>query len=457
MSSSSQIEVGMTVVTHALKKEEFNGKTGIVKKFKNGRVIVSLKDSNGKYKDCALREENIKKAREGTDGKNRIKRRKRSTSSSSRSSSSYTKSYSSSGESSASEEEGSSKSPASWVKVIPQYPSDHTRREEYPVDPVSVIDIFWLFTQFAKVKTIIEHPRKFLVELQDSVQDVLHYFKHVDLDFTNGRFTIKCFVTNLTDLNCEIPGIKRDFSKVNNILQELLLTTSTDDAAEGLEIMFKNSQWSGPRDFVWTHWVSGKGWLHPKQPQEFFQRMPSKIKWSKELVHFGSLWEGCSAVDIFRLASMYGDVEGVLPRSQYKNKVQTPSWCVVKFKSVSGAQAAMNNLDGIQIGSKKLRVDQYTGELKSNSGLVRGPADSRFKTASFITFPSTRIYMPLSGSEEDDFVASSIRSAYRVEAFPLKSGIAIDFKNIADAVIFVSKHNGEKWRGCALAMEFVDI
>ena len=444
----------MSVMTHALKKDEFNNKVGVVKKFKNGRVIVSLKDENGKYKDCALREENIKRVRE--NDKKKLKRRKRSTSSSTRSSSSYTRSHSSGYSDGLSDEDHDSKNTANWIKVIPQYPSDHTRRDEYPVDPIAVADIFWLFTQFTKVRTIVEHPRRFLVELQDSVQDALHYFKSADLDLKNGKITIKCFVTNAIDLSYETPGIKRDFSLVNNVLQELLLAASTDDAAEGLEIMFKRRQWSGPRDFVWTHWVSGKGWLHPKQSQEFFQRMPVKVKWSKELVHFGSLWESCTAVDVFRLASLYGDVEGVFPRSQVKNKLH-PSWCIVKFKTAKGAQTAMSNLNCTTIGNKKLRVDPYTGELKSNAGLVRGPLDSQFTSASLAIPPSTRIYIPLSGTEEDNFVANSIRSAYRVEAFPLKSGIAIDFKNIAEAVLFVSKHNGEKWRGNALSMEFVEV
>eukprot|EP01064_Diplonema_japonicum_P035791 TRINITY_DN7854_c0_g1_i1.p1 TRINITY_DN7854_c0_g1~~TRINITY_DN7854_c0_g1_i1.p1 ORF type:complete len:466 (+),score=69.94 TRINITY_DN7854_c0_g1_i1:1075-2472(+) len=411
--------VGTLVIAEGLANSKFNGKTGVIKRYKRtmGRVVVSFPPPDN---DCALKPENIRPVEETRKrgrspfsvSEREDENEKKDSSSSSRSSSTVSSSY----------DRGEEDQEELWLRLV-------TTEAK-----LAVFEVYWLFTQFGCVHKIVEKQVK-----GDCKFILLKGGAHYAVNYLRGR------EVTTHDKKCRIfvsivmqpaNGLCRDFTQVNTALRNLLLDVSSDEAADGLEEFFRRNK-CAPRDFIWNRWVAGQGWLEPKQDDSDKCKIPSR-KWEDNCVSIGGLWDSCTAKDVMRLGAMFGKVQGA--SRPFKGR------CVVKYADASGVKLApmyldFYNMKGMQKDDLNLRVEEHVSSYTPSRAHTLSPPPVPHPS-----YPSSVVHIINSTAFPED--SSTGKSQ------PCGGGVLVKFPTALQAVQFVAKHNGEKHENTHLEMQF---
>ncbi|KAJ9461702.1 hypothetical protein DIPPA_05098 [Diplonema papillatum] len=338
--------------------------------------------------------------------------------------------------------------------------------------PVSPDELFWLFTQFGEVWKIIEATEEepshhhhhhhhhhhnsnqtsnkptqcFYVHMAENYHEAVTYFLLKDITFKAGttRFRLNC--TWPTAFN-SIEGQQRDYTSVNAVLRDMLMSVDSDEAADGLEVLFESNKWV-QRDFIWGRWVAGDGWLAPKQDESHFKRMIPVVSSRDELaVHIGGLWREVTPEDVWRLAGTFGKLRTV-------SSIQKIAWCVVRYATEADATRTMKLLNGVPLTPyKKLRCDEFHHRDQRLNVACRHET----QPVVHLNPPASRVL--LNNVEHNE---SSIENLYRIldvgdaQVHDQGGKVMLQFPTIGRAVVFLAKYNCTRFEGELIEMQFAE-
>ena len=312
---------------------------------------------------------------------------------------------------------------------------------------VSVHEVFWLFTQFGRVREIVARHGAYHVCMLTRDTDAVSYLRNKTVQFSKRTCAVRC-------QPCAVPALhgasRSDYAAVNAGLRDLLLAASAEDVADGFDVFFKANGWA-PRDFMWGRWVVGDGWLEPRQEAELQRRMPARVVSDDKLLHVGNLWDGAQPENVYRLASLYGHIQNV------SRIVSTPktTYCLLRFKRDDGAAAFMANVANEKVGERRLKVDVAIGNTESKGKtsipkFVQDPSPTPLSTRVLLRgFSDARM------SEYAHRMDLGDRPIFSVPSGDHRSrGFAVEFASKSDAALFVAANNLKYFRNQVVKMWF---